>query len=235
MEVRRTSTDKVKCLAELAASTMNQHAIQAFESGGGVATLRMWLERSIVSQNNVLVLSILHCLRVMPLSLSTILDSSINQPILKLRRESSRQVQEAAQDLLRHWRRTFKEAKHKVEPVLPAVLPFNRSTKPPSSKRIAWADVMGFHLCHIRLIETKAEMKGHYHAASRDRARKRRSVAILNEIIPKRTEHATEAHSSLPSLLAPSPRSNDASSGQSQTILQPTRLHHDHISNSIIV
>ncbi|OQS03411.1 hypothetical protein THRCLA_04293 [Thraustotheca clavata] len=111
----KTEPDQAKLLQVLENTVkkenqLSTNVVRAFESSGGLKTAKTWLEAA-VSFNQVSFLElVLTVLKVLPLTLASITEARINEPIVALRKSASNaQVKRAAQELLKTWRSKFTE------------------------------------------------------------------------------------------------------------------------------
>ncbi|EQC31143.1 hypothetical protein SDRG_11072 [Saprolegnia diclina VS20] len=111
----KTEPDQAKLLHVLEATAKKgtPHAaavVAAFESTGGMKTAKAWLEAAVAFNQTTFLHLVLTVLKALPVTLASITEARINEPIVALRKSPPNDVvKRSAQDLLKSWRTKFTE------------------------------------------------------------------------------------------------------------------------------
>ncbi|KAF0683356.1 Aste57867_24568 [Aphanomyces stellatus] len=175
-------------------ATDTAHASAFASHMASAVILRRWVDAAMATMNTHLLVALLGTLPRVPFPLASIAAAGLNAPVLALRKAAvPQELQDAAQQLLRHWRRAFKDVATKSVQTrktmttkiksLPPIVSFGAKLSceqttmcertAAKTRRIMWADEHGYLLERVHLIETCDEMKQSYAQAKLDRARKR--------------------------------------------------------------
>ncbi|OQR85106.1 hypothetical protein ACHHYP_12274 [Achlya hypogyna] len=142
--IAKTEPDQAKLLHVLGETAKkavhSASVVEAFEAAGGMKTAKVWLESAVSFNQTTFLHLVLTVLKALPVTLASITEARINEPIVALRKSPPNDVvKRSAQELLKSWRTKFTEKappKESSSPPSKQTSPTAAAAAPAASTRV---------------------------------------------------------------------------------------------------